>query len=752
MYKRLHASFLTCLWMGATSAATAQWTREAIRSPPQLRRPSLALSAAREPIVAYGTDGIFVKTWNGTNWIEERPTLTSCETSLLAAASDGAGEPWLVFWDYWSGILASARKSAGIWIIDPIETVRTQVATADLAIGSRGPYVGYTDSLTGSLRSAHWNGTTWEVSIVAAPLLPDNYPTLAIDSLGYPGIAYEDQGLRYSRWDGVAWSDEPIAGASGLLKSLAFDRTNEPALAYSRTAELLIARRSAGSWVERTAATVTGGVDHPSLVFDRTGNPRIAYHDGTAQDLALARFDGTAWSSELIDTAGNTGLHPAFLLDDNDIGFIAYYAVEDASIHLATASGLVWQRVNVDRHRVTGMKPSLALDATGLPAVTYVEASPAVLRLARFDGTGWQDEVVDPNEGAGVFSSLAPDASGGLGIAYMGGLPAQSLEYAHWDGAVWLRETIVTSTPLHGSLAYDRSGVAIVAYLDAAEARLARRGASTWSTELIEVVSPFGGQISLALGRDDKPLVAYYDASTRDLKFARWTGSAWSIEVVDSMGDVGSSASLAIDAADHPGIAYFDVDNHALKYAQWTGSAWDLQVVDPNAYGDPYPSLAIDGSDRPRIAYFASLFPSTLRFASWNGSSWDLETVDGEGYTGWDPSLVLDGSGRPLIAYHAQCFGDLRLARHDGRAAATLFRKSVADLAPGWKAAALPLTDGNDDPITPFPIATTLGQSSGDTAPTSEPLVLYRLLRDGTTGAGNILRVVKSGGGLELRY
>jgi hypothetical protein len=48
----------------------------------------------------------------------------------------------------------------------------------------------------------------------------------------------------------------------------------------------------------------------------------------------------------------------------------------------------------------------------------------------------------------------------------------------------------------------------------------------------------------------------------------------------------------------------------------------------------------------------------------------------------------------------------------------------VANLAPGWQAASLPLTDANDDQTAPFPLATQIGGRASDAIPTGAPLTL----------------------------
>lgn len=82
----------------------------------------------------------------------------------------------------------------------------------------------------------------------------------------------------------------------------------------------------------------------------------------------------------------------------------------------------------------------------------------------------------------------------------------------------------------------------------------------------------------------------------------------------------------------------------------------------------------------------------------------------------------------------------------------TLHRGLVASLAPGWKAAALPLVSTNDDPTPPFPLAASAPGLHDDTSSPIEPLILYRLLGASDLPTGNRLRLVKLAGGNRIAY
>ena len=94
--------------------------------------------------------------------------------------------------------------------------------------------------------------------------------------------------------------------------------------------------------------------------------------------------------------------------------------------------------------------------------------------------------------------------------------------------------------------------------------------------------------------------------------------------------------------------------------------------------------------------------------------------------------------------------GSLRLASLTSTA--VLYRSVVPDLSLPWRWTALPLTEANDEATAPFPVDTNIGRSSADAIGTAAPLTLYRLLLAGTDDAGNVLRVIKRPGAVEIRY
>jgi hypothetical protein len=329
----------------------------------------------------------------------------------------------------------------------------------------------------------------------------------------------------------------------------------------------------------------------------------------------------------------------------------------------------------------------------------------------------------------------------GLGIVF----PLASPVFGGWS-----IENVDGGFTYHSSLKLDPLGRPVIAF-GCSVFQLARWDGNAWRFEDVDATSCEFYYPSLALDGADYPAISYYDYTNEDLKFARWNGTAWDIETVDSEGYVGWDTSLALDAAGNPAISYYDYTNEDLKFARWNGTAWDIETVDSEGYVGWDTSLALDAAGNPAISFFDWL-NFDQGFARWNGSKWKIETVDNVGPAGKYSSLALDAAGNPIISYYNSCQLRLRLARFIPPRPAILYRGVAADLSPGWQAAALPLTDANDEVNGGFPLLTTMGGMADDSIVTSAPLVLYRILLDGTSYAGNALRTVKKPGSVDIRF
>ena len=99
----------------------------------------------------------------------------------------------------------------------------------------------------------------------------------------------------------------------------------------------------------------------------------------------------------------------------------------------------------------------------------------------------------------------------------------------------------------------------------------------------------------------------WYDSAQRTMQYATEdTDGSWSsISTIDSSGDdVGSYLSMDISSTGKVGVAYFDATSGDLRYASLKGSTWTVQTLDSKGSVGLYPSLQFNENGNPVIAYY----------------------------------------------------------------------------------------------------------------------------------------------------
>jgi hypothetical protein len=220
------------------------------------------------------------------------------------------------------------------------------------------------------------------------------------------------------------------------------------------------------------------------------------------------------------------------------------------------------------------------------------------------------------------------------------------------------------------SMAIGADGFPVIAYfaltgLDLKVAKCANAactGASTITT--VDSAGDVGRNTSIALGADGLPLIAYYDNTNDDLKVAKCGDPACSgpstITAVDSAGVVGEWASLAIGADGFAVIAYVDATNGDLKVAKCANAACNsgtaFSIVDANVNVNARPSIALGIDGLPVMSYYDNVVSiNDLKVAKCVNAdcsgSSTITAVDTAGNVGLGSSIVIGADGLPLITY-----------------------------------------------------------------------------------------------------
>ncbi len=325
--------------------------------------------------------------------------------------------------------------------------------------------------------------TTWVVETVDASADVGYFSSIAVDSDGFPHMAYYDshwEDLKYatpSRVAGPDWVISPVdtVGEVGKMPSIALDSSGSPHISYYGFDHLKYAEYTAPTWAVETVYS-TGYWASCSLVLDFNEDPRISYYDSSNGDLKYASWAGTVWFIETVDSTGDVGFYNSLAVDSNGISHISYWDQTNAHLKYAYWTGTTWFTETVDASTLVGEYNSIALDSEDKPHISYYDGLNGNLKYAKWTGTAWSIETVDASANVGSGASLALDWLDRPHIAYYDSY-WRNLKYARWLG-------------------------------------------EAWNIEVVDHVGDVGWMPSLALDFEDKPHISYYDETAGNLKYA----------------------------------------------------------------------------------------------------------------------------------------------------------------------------------------------------------------------------------------
>jgi len=290
--------------------------------------PSIALTAAGNPVVSYGD-------------------VSNGDLKLLACADPGC---------------------SAVFAINSPDTTGTVGLISSLAIDSSSrPVVAYYDSTNGDLKVLHCNdlGCAAGGDSINVPDSAGNvglYPSLALDASGFPVVAYtnslgsELKILHCNDMDcnsainGPESITTPDALNAGDYPSLALDAVGNPVVAYYKSSsdDLKVLHcddaNCAGDESSNTTFADTDGVTgfDPSLRLDPAGNPVIAYKTEpfAGGDLKVMHCNDPKCAAGgdsivIADASGETGFFASLVLNGSGNPVVAYYnwtGVEDLKV------------------------------------------------------------------------------------------------------------------------------------------------------------------------------------------------------------------------------------------------------------------------------------------------------------------------------------------------------------------------------------------------------------------------------------
>jgi hypothetical protein len=298
----------------------------------------------------------------------------------------------------------------------------------------------------------------------------------------------------------------------------------------------------------------------------------------------------------------------------------------------------------------------------------------------------------------GRYNSMVLDSRGFPVIAYYD--QGNGVMLAHCADATCTSKSIkqLTGTMRINdiSLALDHAGQPIIAYTavgsnNSSVLSLIRCTNDTCSTFKRPVMIDAALEVSLAINRNDEPVLSYYNATYGNLVVATCDRdcSTKRIQTVDSAGNVGGYNSLVLipfqdprgQITERPFISYYDVTNGDLKTV-YCGNVYCtggnvFQTVDSEGDVGQYTSLKLSSKGSPVMSYYDATngdlkvahcdpgqpFAKIPTTPCQEKQSNVIQTVDSYKDVGQYSSLALDANNNAVISYYYTSYQGLRFAR-----------------------------------------------------------------------------------------
>lgn len=366
--RRRHKDGVVALVMSATIMAwptqAAQWTIETVDTTGAGYFTSLKADSAGNLHAAYipETFGHPLKYAFWDRVVKRWFTMQVAKgASFSTLVLDSKEHPRISYADAGTGLGCKLEYASwnGSWKVDPIDVHPGGVVAYYTSIAldkNDNPFLTYyhyaepNNEPVVHLGNVFWTGTYWAWMYVDRGHGSGKFNSIAIDSNGWPQIAYanvtaETQSLRYATWNGKVWNREIIEGAGRALPiysvSMVLDKKDVPHIVYTDLAHRWIkyATRRNRKWETEVvdsyvaAAEGQGYWDRDGIVLDAQGNPYVSYFDKGLGQLRVAhRVDGR-WEREIVD--GNmSGLTSSLAIADGML-WVSYAGLFEQSFKVA---------------------------------------------------------------------------------------------------------------------------------------------------------------------------------------------------------------------------------------------------------------------------------------------------------------------------------------------------------------------------------------------------------------------------------
>ena len=507
------------------------------------------------------------------------------------------------------------------------------------------------------------------------------------DRKNVPSVCYYDHNrnvIKYAHVSKGRWNIETVSASGekkeGMISSLAFDKANNPHIAFYGADNALKIAVKKKRWHIENVDTTKGSGLYCSMVITPGGDPVITYQSSAG--TMIAGKTAGKWINEKIDQSGGK----TKVLQDGDGKILVYYAgySEDApqkepedkkadstgkkekeEVKSGPAKPITGQPIlkhavkQAGEWKISSISNSkgltdfdVALDKNDSPTITYIRDKKIKIYRETLPGSAiWKEYQVGSEDCFRL--SVAIKKNNMPSITYIAD-KKEELKFARFDGTKWDVKMVASAKKgysfLECQIIEDKKDRDLIVLYDSDSLHLLLKRGEGWGLGRIDGKSKTGGYINLGVGSDGNPQVCYYDYTKKELHYTKEEKNQWETEVIDSTGDVGQFASMTLDNKNRPHVAYYDAMRGDLKYAWKRGKYWRWERVDHGKDTGVNISISMLRNKIPCIAY-KNKTSRYLKFAYKRGKKWHRERVVKLGEYGGENVLLISPSGEIKVVY-----------------------------------------------------------------------------------------------------
>ena len=375
------------------------------------------------------TSGQNASSWNFQTIDNSSSSNVGSHCSLKIGSN---GDIYAVYWvtgtNYSS--LNFAHYNGTSWSISVVDS--NGGASSSLMIdSSNNLHLTYQDTVNGVLKYGFYNGQSWSISTIDSST-SGRSNSLDIDSNGNPHVSYFSpaaNSVKYATYANTVWSISTIrtgltwdnSTASETDTSLSIDSFDNIHISFFDSGGLTYGFHDGGnSWGFTLIDTVQNVEGNTNIVVDESDTIHISYHDYVNKSLKYATFTSPEDSSgfEVLDSLGDVGQYISIASDSNADNHISYYDVTNGDLKYATDKSGSWVYTTLDSTGIVGMDTSIALDSNDDVHISYWDATNADLKYATDKSGSWVTSTLDFIGDVGRDSSIAIDSNDDVHISY----------------------------------------------------------------------------------------------------------------------------------------------------------------------------------------------------------------------------------------------------------------------------------------------------------------------------------------------